>query len=129
MKNADIVRDAIAAISQSDAERLLSLFSDEMLFEMNGNTPFSGKRHGKSEFIELFAKVMAHLESGIPLTINNLIDAGDWIICETAGHATMKNGEAYENKYCMLWRLKNGRIIQLKEYNDSQLIMDKFEFN
>ncbi|MCG8670561.1 MAG: nuclear transport factor 2 family protein [Pseudomonadales bacterium] len=129
MKNLEIVKNAISAISQSDAEGLLSLFAEDMTFEMNGHTPFSRKLKGKEAFVALFAEVMEHLAAGIPLTINNLIDAGEWIICETTGHATMKTGEPYENNYCMLWRLRDGKIIQLKEYNDSQLIMERFNFN
>jgi ketosteroid isomerase-like protein len=125
--NTALVRRAIDAISAGDAQSLLNLMADDVEFRMNGHTPFSRHCHDKNEFLQLFAEVGAFLEAFIPLHIDNLIPAGDWVIAETRGDARMKkDGSPYRNHYCMLWRIRDGRIVSLTEYNDSQLIMEKF---
>ncbi len=38
--------------------------------------------------------------------------------------ATMspRSGERYDNHYCMVWRIENGKIKEIKEYCDSALV-------
>ena len=38
--------------------------------------------------------------------------------------ATMspRPGERYDNQYCMVWRIENGKIKEIKEYCDSALV-------
>ena len=124
--NVNIVKKANDAIGAGDGEALLSLFSDDMEFRMRGSTPFSGRLKGKQAFAELFGRVAERLENMIKLKVNNLISAGEWVITEVKGDAKTKEGVPYQNTYCQIWRIQNGKITQLTEYNDTQLIMDTF---
>ena len=40
---------------------------------------------------------------------------------EVQGEAIHASGEPYNNQYHFLLRIKNGKIIELKEYMDTQL--------
>ena len=33
-----------------------------------------------------------------------------------------RSGERYDNQYCMVWRIEDGKIKQIKEYCDSALV-------
>lgn len=122
--NVDVVQRAIEAINAGDAEGLLALFADDIHFRMAGRTPFSGELRGKDAFLELFGRVMERLDGPIVLQVRNLIPAGEWVVAETVGDARTKQGRPYRNGYCMLWRLEDGRVTHLTEYNDTQLIME-----
>ncbi|MBA2400418.1 MAG: nuclear transport factor 2 family protein [Bradyrhizobium sp.] len=52
----------------------------------------------------------------------NFIAEGDYVVAETKGDNVTKDGQRYDNDYCMVWRIENGRIKQIKEYCDSALV-------
>jgi ketosteroid isomerase-like protein len=52
----------------------------------------------------------------------NFIAEGDFVVVEAKGDNVTKTGVRYDNDYCMVFRLENGRIRQIKEYCDSALV-------
>jgi len=122
--NVDIVEKVNAAIGAGDGETVLSYFSDDVEFWMPGSTPFSGRLKGKQAFAELFGRVAERLENMIELKVNNLIPAGEWVIVEAIGNAKTKESIPYQNTYCHIWQIQDGKITKLTEYNDTQMIMD-----
>jgi ketosteroid isomerase-like protein len=47
---------------------------------------------------------------------------GDTVIVEAKGDNVTKTGIRYDNDYCMVWRLQNGRVKEIREYCDSALV-------
>ncbi len=121
-----VVRSALEAFNSGDTETFLGHFTDSMRFWMVGSHGFSGAVEGKSAFVELVGRVAAGLSEMITLEIQNFLPAGEWVVVESRGTAKMTSGEAYDNQYCMLWRVKGGKIVEFKEYNDSQMVAEKF---
>ena len=70
--------------------------------------------------------LMGHFRSffeGRPRTVAfNFIAEGDYVVAETKGDNVTKSGVRYDNDYCMVWRIENGKIKQIKEYCDSVLV-------
>ena len=52
----------------------------------------------------------------------NFIAEDDYVVVEARGDNVTKAGLRYDNQYCMVWRVENGRIKQIKEYCDSALV-------
>lgn len=52
----------------------------------------------------------------------NFVAEGDFVVVETKGDNVTKSGERYDNDYCMVWRIENGKITQVKEYCDTALV-------
>ena len=52
----------------------------------------------------------------------NFIAEYDYVVVEARGDNVTKAGLRYDNQYCMVWRVENGRIKQIKEYCDSALV-------
>jgi hypothetical protein len=52
----------------------------------------------------------------------NFIAEGDYVVVEARGDNVTKSGERYDNHYCMVWRIENGKIKLIKEYCDSALV-------
>jgi ketosteroid isomerase-like protein len=125
-ESAQVVRSALAAFNAGDSEAFLEHFRDDMRFWMNGSHPLSGPVEGKAAFVELVGKVAAGLSEMIKLEVLNLLPAGDWVVAECQGTATTASGTPYENRYCFLWRVENGKLVEFKEYNDSALVIEKF---
>jgi ketosteroid isomerase-like protein len=42
-------------------------------------------------------------------------------VVEGRGEMTSKTGVPYNNEYCLIYRLREGKIVEITEYNDSAL--------
>ena len=49
----------------------------------------------------------------------NFIADGDYVAVEARGDNVTKAGLRYDNQYCLVFRIENGKIKQIKEYCDS----------
>jgi uncharacterized protein len=52
----------------------------------------------------------------------NFIADGDYVAVEARGDNVTKAGLRYDNQYCLVFRIENGKIRQIKEYCDSALV-------
>ena len=52
----------------------------------------------------------------------NFIADGDYVAVEARGDNVTKTGQRYDNHYCLVFRIENGKIKQIKEYCDSTLV-------
>jgi ketosteroid isomerase-like protein len=53
---------------------------------------------------------------------HNFIAEGDTVVVEAKGDNVTKTGDRYDNDYCMVWRLENGKVKEIREYCDSALV-------
>jgi ketosteroid isomerase-like protein len=120
---ADVVQVAIDALNAGDAEKFIGSFSQDLHFRMPGTTPVSGETHGLDAFIKVVTGVADYLHVLITIKITNFISCGDWVVTESDGHGVTKAGKDYNNHYCHLWHVKDGKIDKFTEYNDTDLIL------
>jgi ketosteroid isomerase-like protein len=70
--------------------------------------------------------LLGHLRSLLaarPRTVAfNFIAEGDYVVVEARGDNVTTAGVRYDNQYCIVWRIEDGRIKQIKEYCDSALV-------
>ena len=52
----------------------------------------------------------------------NFIADGDYVAVEARGDNVTKTGQRYDNHYCLVFRIENGKIREIKEYCDSTLV-------
>jgi ketosteroid isomerase-like protein len=70
--------------------------------------------------------LMGHFRSFFverPRTVGfNFIADDDYVAVEARGDNVTKSGQRYDNQYCLVFRLENGKIKQIREYCDSTLV-------
>lgn len=118
----EVVEKCIEALNKGDAAGFLAAFSDDLDFNMPGTTPVSGRTHGLKNFVALVEKVASYLDVLITIKVTNFIVCGDWVVTESDGHGVTKKGKDYNNHYCHLWQVRDGKIVKFVEYNDTDLI-------
>ncbi|MCX7056458.1 MAG: nuclear transport factor 2 family protein [Pseudomonadota bacterium] len=126
--NISTVRAVLAAEGEANTEAFFASFSDDCVFWMNGNSPASGPRQGLPALKAHFEIFMSLLVSGISMTVTNAVASGDWVVTETVGHANTRTGRSYNGTYCQLWKFKNSQIVEFREYLDTQLLGESFDF-
>ena len=122
-QNKAIVRRAIAALSRGDMEGFLADAADDFILAVMGSAlpPIQGKEKALKG---LRNALVARLENGgaIAMTIENLIADGDFVAEQARGVARTKDGKDYNNTYCRVWRITDGKVRAMQEYLDTELV-------
>lgn len=123
-ENKELIRTIFAS---SNPTAFLDAMSDDVKFTLTGTTRFSGTFNGKPELLaKLLGPLFAALENGITLTPDNLIAEGEFVVMQARGKATGKNRLPYNNNYCHIFRITNGKIREITEYLDTELVTSVF---
>jgi uncharacterized protein len=117
-----VVQAALDAASLGDSQGFINYFSDDYEHWVPGTTPISGRTKGIQEFLALLEKVTSYLDVMITLKTTNFIACGEWVVTESVGHSVTKKGKDYDNTYCHLWQVQNGKIVKVAEYLDTDLV-------
>lgn len=121
--NKEIVRRAIAALSRGDMAGFLADAADEVTLTVMGSafSPIQGKH---KVLKALHNALVARLENGgaIAMTIEHLIAEGDYVAEQARGQARTVDGKDYNNTYCRVWRITDGKVRAIQEYLDTELV-------
>ena len=88
-----------------------------------GSTEWSGTYAGKQDVLgELIGPLFSQFADRYTNTADRFIAEGDHVVVQCRGHVTTKSGMPYSNTYCYVCRLGDGKLRELTEYCDTELI-------
>jgi ketosteroid isomerase-like protein len=126
-ENKQLIQNMFAELSKGNANAFLASMADDVRFTLIGTTKYSGVFNGKQELInKLLAPLTAQLEGGIALTPDNFIAEGEYVAMQARGKANTKSGKSYNNTYCQVFRIVNGKVQEVTEYLDTELVTSAF---
>jgi ketosteroid isomerase-like protein len=126
-ENKQFISNMFAELSKGNGDAFLNALADDVGFTIIGSTKYSGTFKGKQDLInKLLAPLNAQIEGGMTITPDNLIADGDFVAMQARGKALSKNGRRYDNTYCHVFRFANGKVQQVTEYLDTELITSAF---
>jgi ketosteroid isomerase-like protein len=124
-ENREVVRQMREA---KGLEPMLATLSDDVRWTIMGTTKYSHTMNGKQEIIDkLLRPISAELESMGSNHVDNVIAEGDYVVVQQ--HATgrkTKTGNSYNNSYCLVYKVINGKIKEITEYLDTELVTAAF---
>ncbi|MEV5507827.1 nuclear transport factor 2 family protein [Streptomyces orinoci] len=89
-----------------------------------GKLPISGTWQGRDQVINGFlATAWAHLdpEKEVRIKLTNLFGEGEQVFAEWDSHATGKaTGRLYDQKNSAVFTVRDGKIVGMREYADTQ---------
>jgi ketosteroid isomerase-like protein len=122
-ENKQIVLDFYAAGARGDMDACFAMLADDITWTNIGNTKYSGTYSGKQALVEqLLGPLFGQLKAGIASEIEGLTAEGDVVVAQTAGTAETHDGTPYNNTYCQVIRIRDGKIAAVKEYFDTALV-------
>jgi ketosteroid isomerase-like protein len=125
-ENKATVRSMFIELSKGNAEGWNGALADNARINITGTTIVSGS-HSKAEYLaKAFNVAIPQIEGGITLTPDNFIAEGDYVVVQVHGQSKTKAGKPYNNTYCMVFRVANGKVQELTEYSDTELITAAF---
>jgi uncharacterized protein len=124
-ENKEVVRQMREA---KGIDAVLATMSDDVRWTLIGTTRFSGTMNGKQEIVEkLFKPIFAQLETPGSNVIDNIIAEGDYVVVQQRGTGRRtKSGKDYNNTYCIVYKVLGGKIKEITEYCDTELVTSAF---
>ena len=106
---------------------LMAALAPDIEYTLMGSTHrFARTFRGRDDVAKhLFAEVGAVLARG-RMTPINAVAEGDQVVVEFEGEGRTKDGRDYNNRYCSVFRIANGRITHIREYLDTDLTRSVF---
>jgi hypothetical protein len=126
-ENKQLMERIFAAAGNPDpAARDRSLFTaslaDDAKWTVTGQYSWSRTFTGKQSILgDLHGHVRSLLAERARTIAHRLIADGDYVVVEARGDNVTRAGSRYDNDYCLVFRLENGRIKEVREYCDSVL--------
>ena len=75
---------------------------------------------------DLLGPLFSQLVAGISSQIERLTAESNIVVAQTSGTAETLDGTPYNNTYCQVIRIRDGKIADVKEYMDPALIDSVF---
>ena len=117
--NKKLVEDFFRILS-SGSQDYLDFYTEESIIWTAGENAIGGSR-SKSEVVGFAKSILDSFPDGISFNVVNLIAENDYVAAEVEGSAMHVSGKPYNNKYHFLLKIKDNKIMELKEYMDTQL--------
>lgn len=101
-------------------KQLLDMMSDDATWWVNGKPhlfPFAGLKT-KAEMESVLGGLFALFEGGLKMELQGMVGEGDLVAAQARSQGVTKTGKSYENEYHLLFRLRDGKIVEVREYTD-----------
>jgi len=121
--NKTIVKEFFSALNSGDVDAIVDTYADVGYVQTMGNTLISGTAP-KEEIRAAVAGIYAVFPQGLQFTVLGMVGEGEKVAVEAVSEGEHVSGQTYSNDYHFLFEFKNGELIKLKEYMDTERVTD-----
>ena len=126
--NKQLMEHVFAEAAKGNGAPFREALADDIRWTVPGSLRCSKTYEGKERLLtELFRPVMAQLDENYSYRATRFIAEGDLVVIELQGRNTTKTGERYDNSYCYVCRIENGKMKEVTEYLDTKLFSELIE--
>ena len=127
-ENKKMMQYIFSELSKGNDKPFLDAMAEEMQWHWMGTGQWSKTFEGKSSVInELWSAVKASITQPSKVVPRRFIADGDYVAVESTGYNTTTDGKQYNNQYCWVLVIKGGKIYELNEYMDTELVTQAFQ--
>lgn len=122
-ENKKLMERIYAGTANRDGTLFVQSLADDVTWCVTGQNKWSRTFKGKASVLnDLQGYFQSLLVQRSRTVAHRFIADGDWVVVEARGDNMTKAGVRYDNEYCMVFRLTNGKIVEIREYCDSALV-------
>ena len=123
--NKQLLQDIFAGLARGDSRPFVNSLADDFCWTLTGTTDWSGTYRGKRAVMtDLMRPLFAQFAGQYTNSAHRFIAEGDWVVVECRGKVMTKSGKPYNNEYCYVIRFADGKMRELVEYFDTELVTE-----
>jgi uncharacterized protein len=114
------------ALVSGDAKTALELIAPDFRYFLTGTLPASGwwDLQGFLDSAQMFSGVLA---GPMTMRIGDVTAEDDRVWIEAESEAPLASGGTYINTYVMALRVRNGKIVEMKEFSDTLHVFEAID--
>jgi ketosteroid isomerase-like protein len=122
-ENKQLMQIIFSELSKGNGKPFVECLADDFCWTIIGATKWSGTYRGKQAVVtELLRPLFSQFVDQYTNTAHRFIAEDDYVVIECRGHVTTKAGIPYNNTYCWVCRIAGGKLQELTEYMDTELL-------
>lgn len=125
-----VVQDVYAAFGRGDMTTLIALLDEHVDWTFNGrprDIPFAGRWQGQAQVADFFKKVAETCEV-LSFGPNEIIPMGEHVLSLGQEQVRVRaTGRIFETDWAHLFTVRNGCVVQLREFYDTAVIAEAFQ--
>lgn len=122
-----MVLNVFSSIAEGNADPLLDMIDDDVVWTIIGDTLFSGTYKGKQDVLDrLLGRLGERVDGHLHISVDNMIGEGDFLAVQGRGESKTVDGGTYNNTYCWVYKFKDDKVVELTEYLDTEVLTASF---
>src|SRR5947209_2306552 len=124
----ETVQRYLDALVAGDSAVIRDSFAEDAVWSMHGDLPIAGPWRGRDAIVDDFLTEVggALFEPGtVTFEFPLLVADGDTVVLEWRVHARTRAGTQYDNEYCGVFIVRDGKICEVREYLDTRYAAQK----
>ena len=112
-------------LAEGNGRPFVDALAEDVRWTIIGETAWSGTWEGKESVRrDLLGPLFHQFETTYRANAIRVIAESDWVVIESRGDVITTTGKPYRNTYCNVYRMKEGEVVEITEYCDTQLLTE-----
>lgn len=126
--NKAIVTAIYDALAEGDGRPFLEAMAEDFTWTAEGTNSWGRTWRGRDSVRrDLFRPLFDQFATTYRCRAHRIIAEGDTVVVLARGEVTTKTGKPYNNSYCLVITMRDGKLAALHEYLDTQLVAEVLE--
>jgi uncharacterized protein len=123
--NKAILREIFAQTAMGNGGAFLDALADDVRWTIMGQTAWSRTYEGKRAVLdELLRPVAEQLGGRLVVSAERFVADNDVVVVEGRNHGVTHSGRDYPNRYCWVFVMRDGKVAEVTEYMDTQMVAE-----
>ena len=121
--NKNTVTRFFDALNAGDTRAIVDAYADDGCVETKGTTLISGV-FNKEQIAASAGAIFEVFPKGLSFEITGMVAEGEKVAVEATSRGEHISGQIYSNEYHFLFEFRDGKLLRLKEYMDTEQVTD-----
>ena len=127
-ENKRLMEGVFAELANGNGQPFMDSLGEDIRWTVTGTSAWSRTYEGKRAVIdELMRPLFSQFAGPYKNAASHIIADGDHVVVECQGNVTTKSGKPYNQTYCYVCRMADGKVRELTEYLDTELVSEALE--
>lgn len=121
--NKNLVTQFFDALNRGDVQHIVDAYAEDGTVQTMGQTLISGVAN-KAQVAASAGGIFEVFPTGLTFTVLDMVAEGEKVAVEALSEGTHVSGQTYTNEYHFLFQFREGKLLKLKEYMDTERVTE-----